>query len=191
MGFAFESQEKAGSQLQCFALGGPKLRFLVICRGRLLRFEPREFALLGEAKGGEVVLASLKNVARHNQYVIADQARLRLIFKTANAQTWAACLRNADAFHCPSPSAQGDASKTARSQSYGLVRVVQCVGTWIRQRALLLLLCNSVVALTLLLQDSAAFWPFVMVLNLLTCLRAGADVPPASSFRGYRQGRRG
>ena len=25
MGFAFESQEKAGSTLQCFALGGPKL----------------------------------------------------------------------------------------------------------------------------------------------------------------------
>jgi len=186
MGFAFESQEKAGSPLQCFALGGPKLRFLVICRGRLLRFEPREFALLGEAKGGEVVLASLKTVARHNQYVIADQARLRLIFKTANAQTWAACLRNADAFHCSSPSAQDDASKKAGSQRYRLVRVVQCVGTWIKQRALLLLLCNSVVALTLLLQDSSAFWPFVMVLNLLTCLRAGADIPqpPVSETAG-------
>ena len=139
-----------------------------------MRFEPREFALLGEAKG-EVKLATLQNVAHQNSYVIADQARVRLIFKTPNAQMWAACLRNADAFLCPSPCAQDDASKPGRSHSR-LARLMRGMSSLVKQHTLPLLWCNGIVVLALLLQGSVFFWLFVLALNLLTCWKTESDL---------------
>ncbi|CAJ1380997.1 unnamed protein product [Effrenium voratum] len=157
MGLVTETQESVAG-LQCFPQTRPRVRLLLLCRNKLMRFEPRDQALLGERKG-EIHLNAVTTVTSQGSYVILEQPRARLTFKTPQPKEWAEVLKDADAFLCPTPT-NGSARSTAGGR---LGEVAQRL----RQQSGRLLWVNALVVLSVLLQGTPFFYPCLLIANLL------------------------